>query len=252
MLDSKAKSRRRTAKAGRGGRPRTEDLEKLNGNILAAAGQLFLEQGFDGTSMDAIAEKARISKRTLYARHADKSALFNAVLYDQLDRLLVPIERIQYEPGDLASVLTAIGRDMIFSVVRPEFLAVYRVVTFEAQRRPEFGRWINESRRRPVLQTISSVLQSHKDELRIDDFGRAAEQFMNLTVDVSLRYGAFGLKMTAKQTEELLEAAVDLFLKGVCQSEGSGRGQARRAKAAASGRRVVPGRAMTREQDEAS
>jgi len=214
MPEAKVSGRRRTAKAGRGGRPRTEDLEKLNENILAAAAQVFLEQGFDGTSMDAIAEKARISKRTLYARHADKSALFNTVLYDLLDKLLVPVERIQYEPGDLAATLTAIGRDMISGVVRPEFLAVYRVVTFEAQRRPEFGRWINETRRRPALQTIANLLQNHRDELRIDDLEQAAEQFMSLTVDVNLRYGAFGLKLTAKQIDERLKAAVDLFLHG--------------------------------------
>lgn len=222
MLEHKAMSRRRTARAGRGGRPRTEDLEKLNENILAAAAQLFLENGFDATSMDAIAEKARISKRTLYARHADKSALFNAVLYDLLDRLLAPVERIRYEPGDLASILTAIGRDMISSVVQPEFLAVYRVVTFEAHRRPEFGRWIHETRRRPAVQTIANLLQNHRNELRIDDFEAAAEQFMSLTVDVSLRYGAFGLKMTPKQIEERLKAAVDLFLHGARRAGADG------------------------------
>jgi TetR/AcrR family transcriptional regulator, mexJK operon transcriptional repressor len=228
MLEPKAMSRRRTAKAGRGGRPRTEDLEKLNENILAAAAQLFLENGFDATSMDAIAEKARISKRTLYARHADKSALFNATLYDLLDRLLVPVERIRYEQGDLASALTAIGRDMISGVVRPEFMAVYRVVTFESQRRPEFGRWINETRRRPALQTIANLLQNHRDELRIDDLEAAAEQFMSLTVDVALRYGAFGLKMTPKQIEERLKAAVDLFLHGARRAGADG--QSRRGK----------------------
>jgi TetR/AcrR family transcriptional repressor of mexJK operon len=46
-------------------RSRIADLEELNENILAAAGELFLQNGFDGTSMDAIAAKARISKRTL-------------------------------------------------------------------------------------------------------------------------------------------------------------------------------------------
>jgi AcrR family transcriptional regulator len=237
MPSSQAKSRRRTAKTGRGGRPRTEDLEKLNQNILDAAGRLFLDHGFDGTSMDAIADKARISKRTLYSRHTDKAALFNAVLCDLLDRLLAPIERIEYEPGDLAAALTAIGRDMISSVVRPDFLAVYRVVAFEAQRRPEFGRWINEARRRPALQTIANLLQKHRDILRIDDFELAAEQFMSLTVDVSLQHGAFGLKTPPKQSEERLAAAVDLFLKGVCHRDDGGEDGAHRARSAATERR---------------
>lgn len=220
MLHPKAIGRRRTARAGRGGRPRAADVEKLNQNILAAAGELFLQHGFDGISMDAIAEKARISKRTLYSRHADKSALFNTAIYDLLGRFLVPIETIQYKPGDLGSTLLAVGRDMVTGVVRPEFLAIYRLVTFEAQRRPEFGRWINDARRRPAIQTIAAMLKQHQDELRVTDFDRAAEQFMSLTVDVGLRLGAFGYKTTARETEDGLKAAVDLFLNGARRHDG--------------------------------
>ena len=145
MLEPRASSRRRVGKA-HGGRPRAADVGKLEDNIIAVAGELFLRHGFDGTSMDAIAEKARISKRTLYSRHADKSALFNTVIYDLLDRILVPVERIQYEPGDLSAALLAAARDMVSGVMRPGFSAVYRVVVFEAQRRPEFGRWINDAK----------------------------------------------------------------------------------------------------------
>jgi TetR/AcrR family transcriptional regulator, mexJK operon transcriptional repressor len=233
MPEPKASSRRRTAKAGRGGRPRTADLEKLNENILAAAGELFLAQGFDGTSMDAIAEKARISKRTLYSRHADKSALFNTVIYDLLDRILVPVERIQYEPGDLSAALLAAARDMVSGVMRPGFSAVYRVVVFEAQRRPEFGRWINDAKRRPALQAIAGILQRHRDELRITDFERAAEQFISLTVDFSIQFGAFGMKTTLKEMEDRLKAAVDLFLNGARHRDGANEGRSRRGKAVA-------------------
>ena len=64
MLKPKATGRRRNAR--RGGRPKAADVDKLNQDILAAAGDVFMQYGFDGTSMDAVAEKARISKRTLY------------------------------------------------------------------------------------------------------------------------------------------------------------------------------------------
>jgi len=214
MPEPKATTRGRAGKAGRGGRPRTADLEKLHQCILDAAGELFLQHGFDGTSMDAIAAKARISKRTLYLRHADKAALFNTAIYDLLGRFLVPIENIKYDPGDLGMALVAVGRDMVMGVMRPEFLAIYRLVTFEAQRRPEFGRWINDARRRPAVQTIAAMLHQHRDELRLTDFDRAAEQFMSLTVDVGLRLGAFGVKPAPREVEDRLNAAVDLFLNG--------------------------------------
>jgi TetR/AcrR family transcriptional regulator, mexJK operon transcriptional repressor len=214
MVESKEIARSRTKARGRGGRPRSADLDKLNEKIIATAVDLFLQRGFDGTSMDAIAEKARVSKRTLYARHADKAALFNTAMFDLLGRTLIPVETIQYEPNDLDSVLHAIARDMVTGVIRPDFLAVYRLVVFEAQRRPEFGRWINEARRRPAVQTIAAILQRHRDELRKPDFELAAEQFMSLTVDLALRLGTFGIEPTPEEIEKRLGAAVDLFLNG--------------------------------------
>jgi TetR/AcrR family transcriptional repressor of mexJK operon len=232
MPDAKTSSRRTTAKARHGGRPRAADVDKLNRDILTAAGELFMDNGFDGTSMDAVAEKARISKRTLYLRHADKSALFNTVMYDLLGRSLVPLELIHYESGDLNSDLLAIAHDMVTGVVRPEFVAVYRLVSFEANRRPEFGHWIYEVRRRPAVQVIATVLQRHRDELRLTDFERAAEQFMSLTVDVAVRLGAFGMKIAARKMEDQLKAAVDLFLNGARRNGTRDQSITRRRKAA--------------------
>ena len=57
------------------GRPK--DLEK-RAAILQAAKQLFTTQGFDGTSMDAIAGLAGVSKLTVYSHYRDKERLFVA------------------------------------------------------------------------------------------------------------------------------------------------------------------------------
>ena len=99
MIPSRTAGQRKVAR--RGGRPKAADVDKLNQDIIAAAGDLFMEYGFDGTSMDAVAERARISKRTLYVRHKDKLALFNTVVYELLGRFLVPLELSRYTTGDL-------------------------------------------------------------------------------------------------------------------------------------------------------
>jgi AcrR family transcriptional regulator len=216
MSQAKRSSGRNTPK--RSGRPKAADADRLESDIRTAAGELFMQFGFDGTSMDAVAEKASVSKRTLYQRHSDKSALFNAVMYDLLGRSLVPLDLTRYQSGDLGTDLLSIAKDMMTGVMTTEFQAVYRLVVFEAQRRPEFGRWINEARRRPALEVIRSVLARHADELRLPDLDLAAEQFMSVTLDVGLRYGEFGIPMTAAQMQHRLQAAVDLFLHGACRS----------------------------------
>ena len=59
------------------GRPR--DLAKLEA-ILDAAYALFLERGIAATTVDEVAERASVSKMTVYANFGDKPALLAAVL----------------------------------------------------------------------------------------------------------------------------------------------------------------------------
>ena len=65
------------AKSAGPGRPK--DLEK-RASILQAAKRLFTTQGFEGTSMDAIASAAGVSKLTVYSHFQDKERLFAAAV----------------------------------------------------------------------------------------------------------------------------------------------------------------------------
>src|ERR1700738_1994554 len=72
-----AKARRAT---GRFGRPPKELAGEVDARILDAARKLFLERGFEGASIDEIAEVARSGKPTIYARLRDTPALFTEVM----------------------------------------------------------------------------------------------------------------------------------------------------------------------------
>lgn len=58
------------------GRPRQAEGEALDRLILDVAGNLFCSRGLDATSIDAIAERCGTTRRSIYARYADKEALF--------------------------------------------------------------------------------------------------------------------------------------------------------------------------------
>lgn len=68
------------AQRGRPGRPRKGASALIDGRILDAAWALFSEQGYRDTSMEGIAERAGVTRATLYQRHADKISLFRASL----------------------------------------------------------------------------------------------------------------------------------------------------------------------------
>src|ERR1700742_1543772 len=65
--------------AGRYGRPPREFAGQVEERILDAAGRVFLERGFQGASVDEIAEAASAGKPTIYARFPNKQALFSGV-----------------------------------------------------------------------------------------------------------------------------------------------------------------------------
>src|SRR5215472_12525203 len=66
--------------AVRFGRPPKELAGEVDARILDAARQVFLERGFDGASIDEIAQVARSGKPTIYARFPNKGALFAAMV----------------------------------------------------------------------------------------------------------------------------------------------------------------------------
>jgi AcrR family transcriptional regulator len=75
--------------AVRFGRPPKELAGEVDARILDAARKVFLERGFEGASIDEIAEAARSGKPTIYARFRDKRALFTGVVTrDILSRIL--------------------------------------------------------------------------------------------------------------------------------------------------------------------
>src|ERR1700741_2067937 len=62
------------------GRPPKQREGEVEERILDAARKVFLERGFEGSSVDEIAVAARSGKPTIYARVGDKRALFTAVV----------------------------------------------------------------------------------------------------------------------------------------------------------------------------
>lgn len=54
--------------------------ERKRASIVSAAVDIFAEFGFEQASMDAIAERAQVSKRTVYNHFTSKDELFNAIV----------------------------------------------------------------------------------------------------------------------------------------------------------------------------
>lgn len=201
--------------SGRGGRPTRAEAERRQQELLEIAGAMFMKHGFDGTSIDSVAEAAATSKRTLYARFGNKNELFSAVLRDLIDRWLVPINQFRAVTTDLEPMLVEIGRHLLTSALAPEAVSLNRIIIAESERRPEFGLLAYTEGRRPAIRAIAAALARHVPQLRVEDLEGAADQFMSLITERSLRMASLGIKPMPGEVEGRVRAAVDLFLNGV-------------------------------------
>src|SRR3989442_15169406 len=59
---------------------RVEQGRQTRDRLIAAATRLFAENGYEGTSIEAVLQEADVSRGALYHHFANKEALFEAVL----------------------------------------------------------------------------------------------------------------------------------------------------------------------------
>ena len=200
-----------------GGRPTLAEARRRQEHLLEVAGAMFMRFGYDGTSIEAVAEAAGMSKRTVYARYADKHALFSAVIRQLVERWLVPIARFRCGKRSLRASLVEVGGHLLECALTPAAVGVRRVIIGEAGREPGFARMAHVEGWQPAVRAIAEILARHRRELRLADLERAAAQFMSLVVDNSLRQATLGAKCDKRAIAACVRAAVDLFLNGALQ-----------------------------------
>ncbi|WP_290805668.1 TetR/AcrR family transcriptional regulator [Herbiconiux sp.] len=141
-------------------RPRTHGTGTKRDAILEAAVELLLAKGFGGTSMDAVAAKAGVSKTTVYAHFADKDKLFRAVMA-HASSMLVPnvSEAISGEVSDPVERLVRALTAVVESAIAPELIAFFRVLIAEHERRGQLAGALEEARTETGLPDVISVLE---------------------------------------------------------------------------------------------
>src|ERR1700694_1560878 len=111
--------------------------------ILSAGRELFLSNGYQGTSVDQIAASAEVSKQTVYKHFGDKQELLFAIVTDALDTTVGVIrERIAAlaHTTDLETDLTALADDYLRAVLQEPVVQLRRLVVGEANRLPALAK----------------------------------------------------------------------------------------------------------------
>ena len=202
---------------GRGGRPSRLQSAQLSERILDVATALFLGDGFGATSIEAVAKRAGISKRTFYHRFRGKEVLFEAVVRRLIARWTPPFDAALFEAPSLAETLRRSAEHMLGVALTPEALALHRMVIAEATRFPGLARILHELGAAAGIERIARVLEQRiaGGELRPIDPRFAAEQFILMVVSGPRRRAlGLGAPLSPAELRDWVDQSVGLFLDG--------------------------------------
>jgi TetR/AcrR family transcriptional repressor of mexJK operon len=189
--------------------------------IRQAASALFLERGYQGTSMDDIAAAAHVSKQTIYTHFSDKESLLAGLVLANSDRVegfLGTMVSVVHNATGVEDGLRELARLYLRFVIRPEVLRMRRLVLAEAGRFPELARTYYEQVPQRVYATLAGIFTelAQQGRLDLDDADRAAQHFAWLVLGAPLDRGMFYdfADSASTASDETADAAVRVFLAG--------------------------------------
>ena len=210
------KSRKNCKKAASPGPGRPKDPAK-RAAILQAAQSLFLHSGYEGTSMDAIAAEAGVSKLTVYSHFTDKETLYAAAIRVVCEAQLPDLYCGEQPHGSIDQTLQRIGNAFCVLINSSESLALHRLLVGMAGQDARLAQLFYQEGPQRVCDGMVQILQQAcaRGELCVDQPLEAARQFFALLKGDHHFRLLIGCEQTMTETEREQHVAgvVALFLR---------------------------------------
>ncbi len=200
-------------------KPLTARASLRRQQMLEAATEIFLEHGYEATSLDSVIERVGGSRRNVYEQFGNKEGLFAAVVTHVCASLLDELASADLKDKDPAEALALIGETFLEVLLRPSMLAFYRVIVGESARFPEFGQLFFRSGPEVAYERLSEYLtaQAVKGRLSIEDPGLTAKLFLEM-VKSDLHLWAIldpAVAVTKNEIRLRVTLAVQIVLNGI-------------------------------------
>jgi AcrR family transcriptional regulator len=195
--------------------------------ILDAARELFMEKGFEQTSLTDIVDRSKGSRRTLYEHFGNKEGLLRAIIAEGTARVEASLNIPDENGAPTEEYLFAIGHSFFHAVMNPANIAMLRIVIAEGARIPGLADLFYNSGPHLVRQRLTRLFRQGQEQ---GDFqGGAPEDLAQAFVGLIL--GDFHMRraigrevvLTDEQAEAHVRRSIRIFLNGA-RGECSGRG----------------------------
>lgn len=193
--------------------------------VLQAAERAFVEYGYAGTSMDAIAERAGVSKKTVYSNYKTKELLYAAVIRKRCAEV-VPREIVsELLDADPVETLLKWSVSFLQALFAPEQIALYQTVVADSRFIPEVGQMMFDG---PVMQSQAVFdqyfrAQAKRGRMRFQSLDLAAAHYVALiksNMHMSLMLTR-STDISPRHLRKVVRSAIDLLLHGCLVQEAS-------------------------------
>ena len=198
---------------GRRGRPANEALGRT---IVDAAYELFVELGFQATTLDKVAQRARISKLSIYRHFENKEALFGAAIAARCHQF-APLALSEGVDGSAEDQLMAAGSSLLRTLLNPDVRSVEAMVMADKTNQKSLGKLHYDAGPAHVIAQIEALLrQLHaRAVLKVPDPRQSARLFAALFKGSDLLMIARFDEARAESDEEIesyCRSAVAMFI----------------------------------------
>eukprot|EP01030_Chromulinospumella_sphaerica_P012849 gene12849-12640_t len=154
----------------------------LGQTIVDAAAELFAELGFQATTLDKVAQRAKISKLSIYKHFENKEALFSAAITAGCQQLFAPQAMLEGSDGSAEQQLMAVGSLLLRTLLRADVRSVEAMVMADKTNPAAVSKLHFESGPVHVMTQIEALLrQLHmKGRLNVPDPVQSARLFAAL------------------------------------------------------------------------
>jgi TetR/AcrR family transcriptional regulator, mexJK operon transcriptional repressor len=222
IQDSKRSVRRRPRGAARGP-ARVETAEQRRERIVRLVWPLFLKKGYDNVSIDEIISLVGGSKATIYAWFGGKEGLFEAVVAQKCEEVVLAIHTST--TGSLEAQLIEIGHSFLAMVLSQPILEFHRLMVSIGRTFPETGRLFYLTGPASAYKIVATWIAKQQAAGRIgeDDPDRLAVLFLDMLIGEHQLSALTGIARTPRREkiDDTVRLAVKVFLRGCAAPAGS-------------------------------
>ncbi len=203
-----------TAKRSNRGRPR--DPERLK-RIIESATHSFLEHGFVGTSMEAVAQASGVSKMTIYSYFPSKEILFENCASKRTDQVFAFLDASpdqgkrhpEQALRQLAVEFVALMRD-------PQVLSMHQVLIASQGQHLSVNQGFFQQGPLRLTQRVTEYFHMLSDlgQIELDSPHRAANQFLSLFLGTPHLRGLLSLgSPSAAEDQQMIDDNLRMFFR---------------------------------------